>query len=77
MSKSLGNVVPPESVISGITLEQLQDQSRRSYESGFLSKEELLKSVEGQKKMFSEGIPQCGADALRFTLCSHNIKSEL
>lgn len=76
MSKSLGNVVAPESIISGITLEQLETKSRRSYESGFLSKEELTKSLQGQKKMFAEGIPECGADALRFTLCSHNIKSE-
>lgn len=26
-------------------------------------------------KMFPNGIPDCGTDALRFTLCSHNIKS--
>lgn len=29
----------------------------------------------GQKKLFPNGIPECGTDALRFTLCSHNIKN--
>lgn len=28
-----------------------------------------------QEKLFPNGIPECGTDALRFTLLSHNIKS--
>lgn len=47
-----------------------------SHEAGLLSKPELQKALIGQKKMFPEGIPECGADALRFTLCSHSIKSK-
>ncbi|EFA00421.1 valine--tRNA ligase [Tribolium castaneum] len=75
MSKSLGNVILPEEVICGTTSEKLEEGSRLSHEAGILSKEELTKALEGQKKMFPSGIPECGADALRFTLCSHNIKS--
>ncbi|XP_044269829.1 valine--tRNA ligase-like [Tribolium madens] len=75
MSKSLGNVILPEDIISGATMEKLEAGSRQSHEAGILSGEELTKALEGQKKMFPSGIPECGADALRFTLCSHNIKS--
>lgn len=42
---------------------------------GILSEQELTKSLVGQKRMFPQGIPECGTDALRFTLCSHNIKN--
>ncbi|KAK5990349.1 Valyl-tRNA synthetase [Cladobotryum mycophilum] len=50
MSKSLGNVVDPLDVISGIKLE-----------------DEVQKATKYQKAAFPDGIPQCGADALRFT----------
>lgn len=50
--------------------------SRVSHALGILSQDELNKAIQGLKKMFPEGIPECGADALRFTLCSHNIKSK-
>ncbi|XP_008573559.1 PREDICTED: valine--tRNA ligase, mitochondrial isoform X2 [Galeopterus variegatus] len=46
MSKSLGNVLDPRDIISGVEL---------------------------QKKDFPHGIPECGTDALRFTLCSHGV----
>lgn len=94
MSKSLGNVIAPEEVIDGATVEvrvkklrisnsyllifllqQLKATLTHNFNSGILSSEELKKAVEGQKKMFPQGIPECGADALRFTLLSHNSKS--
>nr|CAD7453144.1 unnamed protein product [Timema tahoe] len=74
MSKSLGNVISPENVITGISLEELQHQSHMSVEAGLLSQEECDKAVSGQAKLFPKGIPECGTDALRFTLASHNIK---
>lgn len=49
--------------------------SENLYNLGTLSKEELQKSIKNNARMFPKGIPECGADALRFTLCSHNIKS--
>lgn len=36
---------------------------------------ETQKSLIGVHRMFPSGIPECGTDALRFTLCSHNIKN--
>ncbi|KAJ8924985.1 hypothetical protein NQ315_001150 [Exocentrus adspersus] len=74
MSKSVGNVVAPENVIHGASLKELAEGSKESHEAGVLSKEELERAIRGQKKMFPEGIPECGTDALRFTLMSHNIK---
>ncbi|XP_017774807.1 PREDICTED: valine--tRNA ligase-like, partial [Nicrophorus vespilloides] len=74
MSKSLGNVVAPEDVIEGKTLKDLEWQTRGAVTSGLLSEEECKKAVVGQRKMFPDGIPECGVDALRFTLLSHNIK---
>ena len=56
--------------------QDLEASSRASHSSGILSPEELTRAIAGQKRMFPSGIPACGADALRFTLCSHNIKSE-
>ena len=32
--------------------------------------------IAGLKSNFPAGIPECGADALRFTLCSSSFKSE-
>src|SRR5262249_14116650 len=29
----------------------------------------------GQKQLFPNGIPECGTDALRYTLCSQDIKN--
>ncbi|KAJ9585757.1 hypothetical protein L9F63_002452, partial [Diploptera punctata] len=75
MSKSLGNVVFPEDIISGITLQELHQQVQSSFESGLLSSSELKKALEGQKKLFPKGIAECGVDALRFTLCSMNVKN--
>lgn len=68
MSKSLGNVIDPMDVITGVSLEGLCDRVQGS--------QEVEQVVEGLKRNFPAGIPECGADALRFTLCSTNLKSE-
>ncbi|XP_065090132.1 valine--tRNA ligase [Ochlerotatus camptorhynchus] len=75
MSKSLGNVIKPNQVVQGISLEKLNREAEASHRSGILSPSELKKSIAGQRKMFPNGIPECGTDALRFTLCSSNIKN--
>eukprot|EP00928_Gymnodinium_smaydae_P082285 TRINITY_DN6565_c0_g2_i1.p1 TRINITY_DN6565_c0_g2~~TRINITY_DN6565_c0_g2_i1.p1 ORF type:complete len:1062 (+),score=285.13 TRINITY_DN6565_c0_g2_i1:63-3248(+) len=67
MSKSLGNVIDPLEVIDGI---QLEDLHKKLYE-GNLPEKEIAKAVAGQKRDFPDGIPQCGADALRFGLLAY------
>ncbi|XP_051009554.1 valine--tRNA ligase, mitochondrial [Acomys russatus] len=69
MSKSLGNVLDPRDIISGQELQVLQAKLRDSN----LDKGELAIAAAAQKKDFPYGIPECGADALRFALCSHGI----
>ena len=64
MSKSLGNVVDPLDVISGIQLQALHDKLAL----GNLHPSEVEKATKYQKTAFPDGIPQCGADALRFTM---------
>ncbi|CAH1133104.1 unnamed protein product [Ceutorhynchus assimilis] len=77
MSKSLGNVIAPEEVIDGSSLEQLKVGIEANFKNGVLSLNEFETASEGQQKMFPNGIPECGADALRFTLLSHNVKSHV
>ena len=67
MSKSLGNVIDPIDVIQGLDLESLH---QKLYE-GNLDDKEIAKAKAGQKKDFPKGIPQCGTDALRFSLCAY------
>ncbi|KAL7302551.1 hypothetical protein TKK_0005187 [Trichogramma kaykai] len=67
MSKSLGNVIDPMDVIRGATLEDLHKQLEESN----LDPKELKRAMEGQKKDYPSGIPECGTDALRFALCSY------
>lgn len=75
MSKSSGNVISPENIIKGCSLEELDAQARRSHEVGVLSAEELRRTLLVNAKSYPGGIPDCGADALRVTLCGHNIKN--
>ncbi|KAL6524885.1 Valine--tRNA ligase, mitochondrial 1 [Orobanche minor] len=72
MSKSLGNVVDPLEVIHGVTLENLH----KRLEEGNLDPNELKTAKEGQQKDFPKGIPECGADALRFALVSYTAQSD-
>jgi valyl-tRNA synthetase len=67
MSKSLGNVIDPVSVIEGISLEGLHASVR----TGNLDEKEVNKAIAGQKADFPNGIPECGTDALRFGLCAY------
>ncbi|XP_011302810.1 valine--tRNA ligase [Fopius arisanus] len=67
MSKSLGNVIDPMDVINGVTLEKLHKQLEESN----LDPRELKNAIEGQKKDYPQGIPECGTDALRFALCAY------
>ncbi|CAG8441869.1 6486_t:CDS:10 [Ambispora leptoticha] len=68
MSKSLGNVIDPIDVMEGISLEKLH---AKLYE-GNLDPREIEKAKAGQKADYPNGIPECGTDALRFTLCSYS-----
>jgi valyl-tRNA synthetase len=67
MSKSLGNVVDPVDIMDGITLQKLHDQLR----AGNLDPKELTKAEKYQKTAFPQGIPECGADALRMALVGY------
>jgi valyl-tRNA synthetase len=67
MSKSLGNVIDPVDIMDGITLEKLHDQLR----SGNLDQKELKTAEKYQKTSFPQGIPECGADALRMALVGY------
>lgn len=75
MSKSLGNVVLPHQVIEGMSLDGLQSQIILSFDSGVLSPQEFQRSLGNVKKTFPKGIPECGRDALRFTLLQYNLKN--
>ncbi|XP_033622255.1 valine--tRNA ligase, mitochondrial isoform X2 [Fukomys damarensis] len=70
MSKSLGNVLDPRDIIHGVGLQELQAKLR----AGNLDPTELAIAAAAQKKDFPHGIPECGTDALRFTLCSHGVQ---
>ncbi|ORY65855.1 tRNA synthetases class I-domain-containing protein [Pseudomassariella vexata] len=67
MSKSLGNVIDPLDVISGISLEKLHEKLAL----GNLHPDEVEKAKKYQKTAFPDGIPQCGADALRFCMVNY------
>lgn len=67
MSKSLGNVIDPQDVIYGIPLQKLHDKLL----TGNLNPREVEKAKKYQKAAFANGIPECGTDALRFSLISY------
>eukprot|EP00761_Pharyngomonas_kirbyi_P014295 gb/GECH01014325.1/.p1 GENE.gb/GECH01014325.1/~~gb/GECH01014325.1/.p1 ORF type:complete len:972 (+),score=309.36 gb/GECH01014325.1/:1-2916(+) len=67
MSKALGNVIDPIFVIEGISLSDLHDTLYK----GNLAETEIEKAKKGQKEQFPQGIPECGADALRFALLAY------
>ena len=70
MSKSLGNVIDPLEVIRGCDLEALLDKIR----GGNLPPKEVETALKGQRTDFPEGIPECGADALRYGLLAYTLQ---
>lgn len=68
MSKSLGNVIDPVEVIEGITLEEMHAKLLL----GNLPEKEVIRAKDAQKKDFPKGIPECGADALRYGLLAYS-----
>lgn len=39
-----------------------------------LEPKELERAIEGQKRDYPQGIPECGTDALRFALCAYTMQ---
>jgi valyl-tRNA synthetase len=67
MSKSLGNVVAPEEIMDGISLKELNEKLL----TGNLDPKELKTASKYQHTAFPQGIPECGTDALRFSLVQY------
>ncbi|KAH3967296.1 hypothetical protein HBI81_166030 [Parastagonospora nodorum] len=67
MSKSLGNVVDPIDIMDGISLQALHAKLH----VGNLDPKESKTAERYQRTAFPQGIPECGADALRMALIGY------
>ena len=67
MSKSKGNVIDPLDVLHGITLKEMH----RKLTQGNLDTKEMERTKLLQQRAFPKGLPECGADALRFGLLTY------
>lgn len=67
MSKSLGNVIDPLDIIFGKSLQGLTSDLSNSNIDG----EEYSKALKLIQAEFPQGIPDCGADSLRFALAAY------
>lgn len=68
MSKSLGNVIDPVDIMEGISLQDLHAKLHM----GNLDPKEVKNAEKYQKTAFPQGIPECGADALRLSLTRYS-----
>ncbi|MCU0661529.1 MAG: valine--tRNA ligase [Myxococcota bacterium] len=67
MSKSRGNVIDPMDVIEGIGIDALIEKTK-----GYtLPQKDIDDAIAYQKEHFPQGFPECGTDALRFTLAAY------
>lgn len=73
MSKSKGNVIDPLEVMDSCDLDVILQKIRDST----LSQKEIDSSIADKTKKFPNGIPECGTDALRFTLMAEMMKSSI
>ncbi|XP_066587270.1 valine--tRNA ligase, mitochondrial-like isoform X2 [Prorops nasuta] len=77
MSKSVGNVILPDHVIHGIDFQSIQEETKKTFEAGLIKQQEFKRTVKLYNESLSKGIPECGTDALRMTLCApHNVKDQ-
>jgi valyl-tRNA synthetase len=70
MSKTLGNVVDPVHVMEGKSLQYLIDRLKE----GNLASGEVALAEKGMRENFPQGLPECGADALRFGLLAYTVQ---
>ncbi|KAK6542835.1 valine--tRNA ligase [Orbilia ellipsospora] len=69
MSKSIGNVIDPVDVIEGSTLTTLHQKLLEGNLTP--NSDEIERTKRFQTTCFPKGIPECGADALRFALVNY------
>ena len=72
MSKSLGNVIDPLDVMSGIPLQALHDKLK----VGNLDPKEVETATRFQKTSFPDGIPECGKSCLLEAIPLHKCMSD-
>ena len=70
MSKTLGNVIDPVDVMESRSLDYLISRLKE----GNLATSEIEKAEKGMRDNFPDGLPECGADALRFGLLAYTVQ---
>lgn len=71
MSKSIGNVIDPNDLIDGVSLDELKNRILKSN----LDNREKMISSKNQEKLYPNGIEAVGSDATRLALLIQDFKS--